>query len=130
MAEEFANESCGPRPLQSDFLKRNGNVKWKAYNKANTRWLKCARTALRQTAENVEARSGAAAEIGSSIADAAGTVGAAYFGAGDTDTAISGVVDMAPPKGDGNTAPPKEPGVGQYLPYAAAAAVAYLLLGK
>ena len=127
MAEEFANESCGPRPLQNDFLKPNGNVKWKAYNKANTRWLKCARTALRQTAENVAARSGAATEIGSSIADAAGTVGAAYFGAGDTDTAVSRVVDMAPP---GDEAPPKEPGVGQYFPYAAAAVVAYLLLGK
>ena len=119
MAEEFANESCGPRPLQSDFLKSSGKVKWKAYNKANTRWLKCARTALRQTAENVAARSGAAAEIGSSIADAAGTVGAAYFGGGDE-------VDMTD-KAD--KADSIAPGMGQYLPYIAAAGALYLLLG-
>lgn len=116
MAEEFANESCGPRPLQDDFLKKNGKVKWKAYNKANTRWLKCARTSIRQSEANVAARSEAAAAIGQSAAELGGDIANAFASQGEG-------VDFT------DKAAPADTGLGTYLPYIAAAGALYLLLG-
>ena len=75
---------CGPRPVQADFTKKNGNVRWSAYNKALRQWTKCTRTAIRQTPENVAARAGATSDI---FGEGFGTIGdiARALGGGSRD---------------------------------------------
>lgn len=33
--------ACGPRPVVDDYRRKNGKIRWKAYNRAYRRWLKC-----------------------------------------------------------------------------------------
>ena len=112
----MAENPCGPRPEQSDFLKPNGNTKWKSFNKATRKWTSCVKTSIRKSEANVAARSEAAASIGESAAELGGDIANAFASQGEG-------VDFT------DKAAPADTGLGTYLPYIAAAGALYLLLG-
>ena len=61
---------CGPAPSIEDFTKKNGNIRYTAYNKAYKRWLLCMNPEVaRARAEGVGAGLDAAGEFASGVFD-------------------------------------------------------------
>ena len=108
---------CGPAPRIEDFTKKNGNVKWTAYNKAYKRWLLCMEPEVaRARAEGTGAVVETIGEVGSGLLDAYMTSQGAGIGAG-----FAGADFNQPPQ------PPPQPEV-ELLKWAVPAAAGLALL--
>jgi hypothetical protein len=119
---------CGRQPSVNDFRKKNGRIRWGSYNKANTRWLKCVKTAQRQDPANVAARQETAQQLGALGIETGGNIATGilasqgFYAAGQAARPVDMSGKPPPP-------PPVENGLPDWLlPAAVVAGAAFLLM--